>query len=103
MSGIAIITAERVRQINEEGFSFEHDDQHTKGELAIAGASYAWPNPRPLDIKLQWPWHKAAWKPVQSFTTDRKVQCLNRIRELAKAGALIAAEIDRLQRLVDRG
>lgn len=36
-----------------------------------------------------WPWDKSWWKP----TPD------DRIRELIKAGALIAAEIDRLQRL----
>lgn len=36
-----------------------------------------------------WPWHPKWWKP----TPD------DRIRELAKAGALIAAEIDRLQRM----
>jgi hypothetical protein len=34
-----------------------------------------------------WPWEASWWKPSQ---TDR-------IKELAKAGALIAAEIDRLK------
>jgi hypothetical protein len=38
---------------------------------------------------VAWPWDKGWWKP----TPD------NRIRELEKAGALIAAEIDRLQRM----
>ena len=35
---------------------------------------------------MHWPWNVVWWKP----TPD------DRIRELAKAGALIAAEIDRL-------
>lgn len=38
---------------------------------------------------MMWPFSQEWWKP----TPD------DRIRELAKAGALIAAEIDRLQRM----
>lgn len=101
MNGIDRIAAERIRQVEQEGFTAEHDDEHQYGELAIAGASYAWPNPRPLDIIKQWPWDKEWWKPVQTFNPNRKEQAADRIRELAKAGALIAAEIDRLQRTID--
>jgi hypothetical protein len=43
-------------------------------------------------IGRYWPWDREWWKPTPN----------NRIRELAKAGALIAAEIDRLQRLEER-
>jgi hypothetical protein len=39
-----------------------------------------------------WPFFTRPWKP----TPD------NRIRELEKAGALIAAEIDRLQRMEEK-
>lgn len=101
MNGVDLIQQERVRQVIEEGWTPEHDDQHVKGELAIAGASYAWPSPRPLDIKLLWPWDREWWKPVQTFSSDPKERVRCRIRELVKAGALIAAEIDRLQRFVD--
>jgi hypothetical protein len=38
--------------------------------------------------KIFWPWDRAWWKPSPN----------NRIRDMEKAGALIAAEIDRLQR-----
>lgn len=38
------------------------------------------------DCPAEWPWDEMLWKP----TPD------DRIRELAKAGALIATEIDRL-------
>jgi hypothetical protein len=42
----------------------------------------------PLTIMAElWPWDESWWKPG------------DRIRELAKAGALIAAEIDRLNRI----
>lgn len=101
MNGVELIAAERLRQKTEEGWTDKHDDEHTNGELAIAGASYAWPNPRPLDIKLRWPWSKTTWKPVMSYIDDPKERVQARIRELVKAGALIAAEIDRLQRSID--
>ncbi len=90
-SGVELITAERQRQIEEEGWTPDHDDQHINGELALAAACYAIP---PMSIRGSglvlrlWPWKRKWWKP----TPD------DRIRELKKAGALIAAEIDRLQR-----
>lgn len=90
-TGIELIAEERKRQIDIEGWTAEHDDKHFMGELADAGACYAmreyWRHRIP--IALIFPYSKEWWKP----TPD------NRIRELQKAGALIAAEIDRLQRL----
>lgn len=98
MSGIALIDAERSRQMVVEGWSPEHDNQHRNGELAEAAAAYAdlaayqastADNPTPLDLRrpMGWPFEAAWWKP----STDP-------VRNLEKAGALIAAEIDRLQR-----
>lgn len=99
-TGIQIIADERERQINVEGWTAEHDDTiNNKGQLADAAACYAMhptiaPGEKlvlsPPDI---WPWKKKWWKPT--FQLGRA----GRIKELAKAGALIAAEIDRLQRL----
>jgi len=103
--GAALIAAERARQVAAEGWTPEHDDQHIAGELALAAASYA----LPLGIRgllnwqatgrmggppTTWPGKHWEWKPSG-----------DRIRELIKAGALIAAEIDRLQRIrsVDGG
>ncbi len=90
--GVALIAAERKRQIEKEGWSPEHDDEHTD-EMALAAVCYAMPAIlRPLDGSApeRWPgsWDAKWWKP----TPD------DRVRELVKAGALIAAEIDRLQR-----
>ena len=89
-SGIELIAPERERQINVEGWSSERDDNYTNDELALAASLYAMPQrKRHLDILYCiWPWHFTWWKPSPD----------NRIRELAKAGALIAAEIDRLKR-----
>ncbi len=95
--GVFIIDAERRRQIAQEGWSPEHDSGHTEGELAMAGACYALTEdirrlrsyPAGKDCKPvpdYWPFSPDWWKPTPE----------NRIRELAKAGALIAAEIDRL-------
>jgi hypothetical protein len=88
--GVDLIAAERERQIAVEGFSSNRDDNYTNEELASAASFYAMPQPkRHLDLmRWLWPWHFTWWKPSPD----------NRIRELAKAGALIAAEIDRLKR-----
>lgn len=88
--GVSLIAAERRRQINQEGWTAEHDRQHENGELALAAACYACPIPKRWKTNFVgtfWPWAMEWWKPT----------CDNRIRELTKAGALIAAEIDRLR------
>lgn len=91
MPGIDLIARERQRQIEVEGLTLEHDRGHKHGELARAAALYALPPQIRVEIIsvfwLLWPFGYQWWKP----TPD------NRIRELVKAGALIAAEIDRLQ------
>ena len=93
MTGAGLIAAERKRQIEEEGWSAEHDDRLAKGQLAKAAMCYCMePGDDADDDKKvppkEWPLKKKLWKP----TAD------SRIRELEKAGALIAAEIDRLLR-----
>lgn len=85
MTAIDDIAAERKRQIEAEGWTAAHDDNHRDGALAEAAACYiigSQYNLRPG----RWPWHKDWWKP----TTRR--------RDLIKAGALIVAEIERLDR-----
>lgn len=93
-SGIEIIAEERKRQIEVEGWTSEHDDKYYCGELSDAAVCYAtrgyWRNSqRNPAYYMMFPFSPEWWKP----TPD------DRIRELAKAGALIAAEIDRLQRI----
>lgn len=94
MTGIELISAERKRQVEVEGWTARHDSGHVNDELALAAACYALPKhvrnrnimDRPL-LSYLWPFSFDWWKPKQR----------NRIKELVKAGALIAAEIDRLQ------
>jgi hypothetical protein len=89
LSGAERIAAERRRQVDEEGRTPEHDDGHIYGELARAGAAYVaaavWPDS--YEAENFWPWDLDGLR----FTDDS-------IRKLVKAGALIAAEIDRLLR-----
>jgi hypothetical protein len=101
-SGAFLIAAERQRQIDVEGWSLKHDDDHFKGELAAAAVCYAdeafvqsyEPWSRRIDAIAPhgWPFESLEfWKPSD-----------DPIRNLVKAGALIAAEIDRLQRAKDK-
>lgn len=98
MNAIDLIKAERERQVSAEGWTPEHDDQHPRGEMAMAAASYAFPPQRePGDTHEEappdtWPWETEWWKPCPN----------DRLRELVKAGALLAAEIDRELRLIAR-
>lgn len=113
---LSLIQQERQRQI-QKGFTPEHDDKHTDGELAEAASVYAGFATSiifPIDniytkdkevsksaAKVEntdavilvpkihrWPFDKADFKPTPN----------DRIKELTKAGALIVAEIDRLLR-----
>jgi hypothetical protein len=95
-AGVAVIAAERARQISVEGWTPLHDDAHTFSELAWAATCYAAPRPvlRTKDYKARDPW---PWAPEW----DKRGKH-DRIKQLAIAGALIAAEIDRLKRLHER-
>jgi len=89
-TGVEIIAEERKRQVEKEGWTADHDAEHDKGELAVAAACYAVYHTDasveyPRDVENGWPWAQYYWRPSDS------------IRNLAKAGALIAAEIDRIQ------
>lgn len=89
MNGAELISAERERQILKEGWNATHDDnEHGDGELVYAAICYAGTHPDGDNIEPEdWPWHSKWWKPS-----------MDQVRNLVKAGALIAAEIDRLLR-----
>lgn len=105
--GLQAIGQERLRQLGEEGHSPEHDDAHKAGELALAAIHYARPEgaeivrltfeknppgsfmPQRQRFNEVWPWD----------LRDDKRGKHDRLKQLAIAGALIAAEIDRLLRL----
>lgn len=98
------VLAERRRQVEAEGWTSEHDDQHDEGEMCFAAAGYAavasdnlQAISRDIDRDLtlddnvypptNYPWPRSwEFKP-----------CTPR-RALVKAGALILAEIERIDR-----
>jgi hypothetical protein len=94
MVGMELIAAERERQVSDEGWTPEHDDEHVRGELALAAACYAVPYPDAHAAGWSWPFEPELFK-----RTPNGGDVDSRISELTKAGALIAAEIDRLGRL----
>lgn len=97
LSGVELIAKERARQISKEGWTPKHDDTHKHNELALAASSYITAVASPDEWAIErgekpnpcydWPWAKQWWKPSG-----------DPVRNLVKAGALIAAEIDRLNR-----
>jgi len=107
-TGAERIVQERQRQIAKEGWSEAHDDEHGDASLAWAAVCYAAPAEvfvrRPLDEGGEyidaWPesWD-TTWDKRPAPTSRESVNAARRIRALEKAGALIAAEIDRLLRL----
>lgn len=113
-TGIELIADERAAQVSREGWTTGHDDEHRDASLATVAACYALDTQefrrasrtdeedialrgetpiyakvkRTYRVPILWPrsWHPFWWKPK------------DRVRDLVRAGALIAAEIDRLQR-----
>lgn len=101
-TGIELIAEERQRQIDTEGYSKEYDSQHNISEFISAAKSYTSSaiiyalkdegaiandgidNGIPF-LKKTFVWGEDAFKPT------------NCLRDLIKAGALIAAAIDRCQ------
>lgn len=100
----AELAAERNRQIVVEGHDYKHDDHYFDGALARAASVHALyatvPDldrdhaakfgPKLFCANVIWPWSQEHFK-----LTDPR-------RELVKAGALIIAEIERIDRVTER-
>ncbi|MGU1552863.1 hypothetical protein ACSERV_30275 [Pseudomonas aeruginosa] len=89
------VQTERRRQVEAEGWTPEHDDQHSDGQMAQAAGCYAlhaggigtdWPGGIRNGSALFWPWDEEWWKPKSAR------------ENLVRAGALVLAEIERLDR-----
>jgi hypothetical protein len=122
-TGAERIADERRRQIAKERWTPKHDDEHTDGSLALAAVCYASPlplyvcdidhratvrfvDPWPDSWDIQWDKRSEYGNAEEtdsgiadpdSYTPDQRIDLLT------KAGALIAAEIDRLLRAAQRG
>lgn len=121
-AGLELIRAERIRQLDVKKWEAERDDGYVQHELASAACAYA--APEPLFNVTQYPDGTTVtsdcWPPSWDRIWDKRLRGQSemhpnhdfddlpfsadeypidqRIRNLVKAGALIAAEIDRLLR-----
>lgn len=80
LGGAADIASERERQISEEGWTHEHDDQHADLQLLDHAVAL-------IDRDR----YRDEWGLIEKHDEDRR-------RMLVIAGALVAAEIDRMDR-----
>jgi hypothetical protein len=88
--GAKLICIERDRQVNEEGYTNSHDDRNSHYELSNAAICYLNPtNSNFVDDNWPTQWSREYFNPSPAG---------EHIRNFVKAGALIAAEIDRLLR-----
>jgi hypothetical protein len=97
------IATERRRQIEVERWTPEHDDEHDDASLALAAICYAAPEPvyvrrghaAQIIFTDPWPaswarrWDKRPMRSTAAYTDEQSIDLL------VKAGALLAAEIDR--------
>ena len=101
--GAALIAAERRRQIESEGYTPDHDEGHDDCELAMAAIAYAADasfvsvfrmggDHDGHEFRFTDPWPEG-WRRRPTFGS-----VAGRVKALTKAGALICAEIDRIQR-----
>lgn len=94
------VLAERQRQIEAEGWTPEHDDQHKGGSMALAAACYAMSGSALNDrfcsetVGALWPWTGWDWK----WWKPKEKR-----RNLVRAAALLLAEIERLDRTTAKG
>lgn len=91
------VLAERRRQVEKEGYDPEHDDHHVLGEIAAYAAYYA----MPPGVR-EWPATETGYADTfgEAIVPDGWTPTPpgDRRGELVKAGALILAEIERMDR-----
>lgn len=100
LGALALVTQERTRQalpvaVGGEGHDADHDDTHDGGELAEAAAAYA--TSREVIRQEAWPFFGPT--PLMPNYGDDD----GRVSDLVRAGALILAELDRLNRAARAG
>lgn len=89
--GACDIMAERLRQIAVEGYDAKHDDSHGDGDIAVVAAELALEHTYGMIDHDRSTALRDEWGLLKKHRDTR--------RRLVIAGALIAAEIDRLDRI----
>lgn len=105
------IAAERDRQKTVEGWTEAHDDGHTGGQMAAAAASYAFVASRSDFSRLfligndheGYPkWQTSVVRDIWPSWSAEWFKPKDRRHDLVRAGALILAEIERLDRASEK-
>ena len=86
-SGLDLITEERVKQIVKNGYTAFHDLKYSNKELLLAALAYLYATIFDDDSSglAYWPFDREDWH-NEGY-----------VENLKKVGALIAAELDRIQ------
>ena len=87
MNGIELIQQEREKQITKHGYTPEHDSGYKHNELLVAALAY-------INAAI---YGEHAGSEVWPFAVEYFHGGTNFVEDLTKAGAFIAAELDRLQ------
>lgn len=90
------VLLERDRQVNEEGYTQQHDDEHIDESIAAMACYYA----MPAGVR-EWSAEDTGYGPTlgDAIIPDGwTAKDCDRRKELVKAAALILAEIERLDR-----
>jgi hypothetical protein len=93
LTGVEQIADERRRHTEQKGYTGAHDDAHAGGEIAVAAAALAADG---TGFTLTSPDGSIEESDPWGLVSKHR---RNRVRQLVVAGSLIAAEIDRLQRI----
>lgn len=88
------ILTERVRQVEEKGYTQDHDDGHSDGAMAMAAACYA----AGSEVHTRLPYGVMNFEPLWPWEDSGAIARKSRKEQLAIAGALIVAELERLMR-----
>lgn len=98
---------ERLRQQDKEGWTTEHDDQHTDGSLAMVAAVYAVPDRLLVEDIAEYENGKKSYQfsdpwPASWGDGWDKRGIADECRLLVMSGSLILAEIERLDRVAKK-
>ncbi|EKT2105278.1 MULTISPECIES: hypothetical protein [Stenotrophomonas] len=117
-TALDLVADERHRQVNEKGYSAEHDDEHAQEELAAAAAFYllpSWMNQDVVSVDANGAmeiaplqqlvagsaFNPSAWEGLSRLEDDPEDDVETRIQNVVRGLALGTAELERLLRLRD--
>ena len=96
------IAIERRRQFEEEGYTARHDDMHEGGQLSLAAAAYAKHSADSFETHVSLDHYQHDCMPPTFWLKTWDWKPKDPRRDLVRAGALIVAEIERIDRAAAR-